>query len=69
MWGSSNNAVVNPNATKEEIENVIKSGNAEQLFVQATIDRKEAAKAALQYIKVNIFFQFILHMTHSFKRM
>jgi hypothetical protein len=43
---------VNPAATEEEIEKAIKSGEADQIFVQETINRKEAAEAALRYIKV-----------------
>jgi syntaxin 1B/2/3 len=43
--------IVNPEATEEEIERAIKSGEADRIFVQETINRKEAAEAALRYIK------------------
>jgi len=44
--------LVHPDATLEEIAEVIESGEAERIFADHVVQREQAAKQALSYIRV-----------------
>jgi t-SNARE complex subunit (syntaxin) len=44
--------VVRPDATEEEINDTMESGNADRIFADKTVDKQKAAETALSYIRV-----------------
>lgn len=47
MW-----CIVRPDATEDEINDTIDSGNADRIFADKTVDKQKAAETALSYIRV-----------------
>jgi t-SNARE complex subunit (syntaxin) len=43
--------VVRPDATEEEINDTMESGNADRIFADKTVDKQKAAETALSYIR------------------
>lgn len=53
---NTNIILARPDATIEEIAEVIESGEAERIFADSSIKREQAAKQALSYIRVLLYF-------------
>lgn len=41
-----------PDATEDEINDTMESGNADRIFADKTVDKQKAAETALSYIRV-----------------
>lgn len=50
---------MNPKATDEQIEEAVESGKVQDVFTDRMLERNQAAKHALAYVKVRVPFPFL----------